>query len=129
MILKGLTDTSLDLSEQFMLQCTANSDCDGTEYVAQAMDIILEGVPTEELYPYAPFDDQKDACYGEDKIMVTGDYEEYSGLSEEEIVTLLQEGPLVATVCADNWEYYGSGIFSCSSDSSINHFVLLVGYT
>lgn len=31
-------------------------------------------------------------------------------------------------ISADDWEYYGGGIFSCKSTADVNHAVLLVGY-
>ena len=46
-----------------------------------------------------------------------------------EIIALLQNGPVAIAISADNWEYYGSGVFSCPQNSQINHAVLLVGYT
>ena len=46
LIINGLADSSIDLSEQYVLECTPNSDCDGTYYVHQPMDLILGGVPT-----------------------------------------------------------------------------------
>ena len=55
LIFNGRANSSIDLSEQYVLECTANSDCDGTYYVFQPMDTILGGVPTEELHPYTPF--------------------------------------------------------------------------
>ena len=32
-------------------------------------------------------------------------------------------------MAADNWEYYESGVFQCLQDQSVNHIVLLTGYT
>ena len=64
------------------------------------MEKILEGIPVEQLYPYTPFGDQV-LCDERDKIFIAADYEEYCDLSEKEIIALLQEGPLVATLSAD----------------------------
>ena len=128
LIFNGLANNSIDLSEQYVLECSEGSDCDGTYYVSQPMDAILGGIPTEELHPYTPFNYQN-LCGEEDKIFIANDYDEYSDVSEEQIVALLQEGPLVTTISADNWEYYGSGIFQCPSYAGINHVVMLTGYT
>ena len=43
--------------------------------------------------------------------------------------TLLQVGPLHIAVSADNWDSYSTGTFSCAVNSTINHAVLLIGYT
>ena len=59
---------------------------------------------------------------------VAEDYSQYFDLDDEEIIELLQKGPLVITISADGWNYYSSGVFSCSYDASRNHAVLLVGY-
>lgn len=55
LILNKLEDINVDLSEQYMVGCTKESDCDGTYFVSYAMDEILEGVPREEAYPYDPY--------------------------------------------------------------------------
>ena len=39
------------------------------------------------------------------------------------------ERPIAISVSAENWEYYGSGVFRCDLTDPINHAVLLVGYT
>ena len=47
MIIDGLYDTSLDLSEQYLLECTRDSTCNGgyIEYVMA--EITQQGMPTE----------------------------------------------------------------------------------
>ena len=42
---------------------------------------------------------------------------------------MLQDGPVAIIVSASDWQNYGSGVFSCSSDAEVNHAVLLIGYT
>jgi hypothetical protein len=61
-------------------------------------------------------------------VQISDTYTEYLNLSDEEIIALLQDGPLVCTLSATDWEYYSSGIFSCSASAQINHVVQLVGY-
>ena len=53
----------------------------------------------------------------------------YYDLSDEEIIELLQTGPLTITISADGWSYYSSGVFECSYYASRNHAVQLIGYT
>jgi len=47
LIIDGLYDTSLDLSEQYLLECTRDSTCNGgyIEYVMA--EITQQGMPTE----------------------------------------------------------------------------------
>lgn len=48
LIINGDEDITVDLSEQYMVECTYDSDCSGTFYVEYSMDeIIEEGVPRE----------------------------------------------------------------------------------
>lgn len=54
---------------------------------------------------------------------------DYYNLSDNEIITLLQVGPLAISINADDWQFYGSGVFSCVVGAQVNHAVLLVGYT
>jgi C1A family cysteine protease len=43
---------------------------------------------------------------------------------------LLQYGPVAIALSADNWNnYYGIGLLSCYPGATINHAVLLIGYT
>ncbi len=42
----------------------------------------------------------------------------------------MQAGPVAISIYSGLWEFYGSGIFACSSQGrSVDHAVLLVGYT
>jgi len=47
LIISGLYDTSLDLAEQYLLECTRDSTCNGgyIEYVME--EITQQGIPTE----------------------------------------------------------------------------------
>lgn len=50
-------------------------------------------------------------------------------MGDSELINFLQAGPVAISINADNWEFYGSGVFSCAANSQPNHAVLLVGYT
>lgn len=39
------------------------------------------------------------------------------------------DGPVAISVASHNWVSYGSGVFSCDSSASVDHAVLLIGYT
>ena len=129
LILNGQADINIDLSEQYMVECTRDSDCDGTYYVEYPMEQILNGVPTEESYPYQPFTTHSGICTTSDRVHISDDFIAMYDLTDAEIIDMLQYGPLTCTISADDWDYYDSGIFSCSSYAQINHVVLLVGYT
>lgn len=67
------------------------------------MDAILTGVPLEEQYPYNPYQVHNGICEEPNRVVISENYEEYYDLSEEELLNLLQRGPLAVTVSADNW--------------------------
>ena len=50
-------------------------------------------------------------------------------IKDDQIISMVQSGPLTAALSATNWSPYRSGIFSCDYGSVVNHVVLLVGYT
>lgn len=52
----------------------------------------------------------------------------YYNIGDSQIINMLQTGPVMIAISADNWEYYGGGTFSCKSNAQVNHAVLLVGY-
>ena len=68
-------------------------------------------MPREETYPYDPFNTYPGICETDDRVVVSDEYLAFYDLSDEEIIELLQSGPLAATLSADNWEYYSSGVF------------------
>jgi cathepsin L len=41
----------------------------------------------------------------------------------------LVQQPVLSVVDASNWAFYKSGIFSNCSSKTVNHFVMLVGWT
>ena len=127
-IINGWDTKEVDLSEQYLLECTYESDCDGTYYVEYVMDEILGGVPTEKAYPYSPYHSYPGICDVEDKVHVSDTNMFYYNLKDEDVITLLQDGPLTVTISATGWSYYKSGIFKCHSWDQMNHVVQLVGY-
>ena len=96
------------------------------EYVMEK--IASDGIPTEEEYPYSPYNSYTGICnaLGEDFYYRNYDYYD---LSEQEIITLLQDNPLAISIATENWSGYSSGVLSCNPFPPITHAVLLVGYT
>ena len=52
----------VDLSEQYLLECSLNSDCEGTYDVNEVMALALQGIPTETAYPYNPYSSHPGIC-------------------------------------------------------------------
>ena len=127
LLMKGKADLDIDLSEQFALECTPGSSCDGGHSYL-AFDEMRKGVPTEEAYPYDPYSSHFGICSASDLVYVANENERYYDISESQVITLLQGGPLAIYVAADGWEYYHSGIFRCNYWDRMDHAVLLVGY-
>ena len=42
---------------------------------------------------------------------------------------MLLKGPVAISVASSGWSVYSSGVFQCSAGVSVDHAVLLVGYT
>ena len=54
---------------------------------------------------------------------------DYYSLTDDELITFLQDEPIAIALSADGWDSYSSGTFACSASAAVNHAVLLVGYT
>ena len=127
-IKNGSYDTSLDLSEQYFLECTADSDCGGG-YMENAMNQATKsGVPEEESYPYNFYRSYTGICYSQG-VHCGYEEEKYYDLTDNEMIDLLQDGPIAVVLASDGWQSYGSGIFSCVHNAAVDHAVLIVGYT
>lgn len=42
---------------------------------------------------------------------------------------MLQDGPISVAISATGWQFYAGGIFKCKLGSTINHAVVIAGYT
>lgn len=90
----------------------------------------LNGVPYRSAYPYTPSSTSTALCTNASFYLKFAQGSNYfRGLSDSEIISLLQRAPVAVNVNADDWYSYSSGILSCGSHSSITHAVELVGYT
>jgi C1A family cysteine protease len=62
MIISGLESSTIDLSEQFLLHCTPDSDCEGG-FMEEVMKVVVDrGLPHEEDYPYNPLEIPEGIC-------------------------------------------------------------------
>lgn len=86
-------------------------------------------LPKESESPYSPFRPAP-SCQLK-MIHISTGTNLFIDLQDSQIIELLQKGPVVASVFSYNWQYYRSGILSCSSLTPlfIDHAVLIVGYT
>ena len=128
LILNGWETLGVDLSEQYFVECTKDSDCEGTYYVEYVMDEALKGIPRESAFPYDPFNAHAGICAADERVHISDQNLFYYSKTDSEIIELLQSGPLVATISASGWNAYSGGIFECSSTAPLNHVVQLVGY-
>ena len=62
LILSGKENVTVDLSEQYLVECTYESDCSGTYHMRYVMEEILEGIPREATYPYYPWQTNPGIC-------------------------------------------------------------------
>lgn len=60
----------MDLSEQYLLECTSDSDCNGGSLVS-VFRTSVPGIPTENQYKYSPYRPYGgEICTADDKINV-----------------------------------------------------------
>ncbi len=91
-----------------------------------------KGVPYEYDVPYQGQKGDQSMCENVKKNVKYTDGNKsgfsYYNIGDSQIINLLQTGPVMIALSADNWEYYGGGTFSCQANAEVNHAVLLVGY-
>lgn len=126
LIRDGKYNNTIDLSEQFVLRCTTESDCNGG-YMEYAMQ-TAKTMPLEEDYTYDPYRSDNGICFA-GGIYVASQNFDYYDLTDQEIIDLLQTGPVGASIASEGWTNYGSGVFSCASTVVVDHAILIIGYT
>ncbi len=132
---------SLNLAEQFLLKCdTSSSGCNGGSCLSSSSLVISKGLPLESTYLYDPLRNYQKICKATAALTFTGSkLVYYSGpkLTDDQIIAYLQKRPAIVYVTATYWYMYDSKVnrtFSCrpyesNSSSTLDHAVLLVGYT
>ncbi len=127
-----------------MLTCdTSSNGCNGGSCSSASKLAITNGLPLESAYPYAYSTTYPGICtatpaytFGTSKY--TSYYSSSTKLTDTQIISYLAKRPVMIYVAASAWYTYApnttSRTFSCSSasstsSSSLNHAVLLVGYT
>ena len=94
------------------------------------MNRALGGIPREAQYPYSPYDSHPGICTEEERVHIADKFMYYESIRDEEIIELLQTGPLAIIITVDkSWFSYSSGVFHCSSSDVYNYLMQLIGYT
>lgn len=122
------------LSEQFFVSCdTVDQACNGG-LMNTAYEWVLSShggsIPTEKSYPYVSGGGSVPACStkGTFGAKITGHTNIYH--SEEQMrATVAERGPLSIAVDASAWQFYLGGLMSSCGGSSLDHGVLIVGYS
>ena len=115
-------------SEQQLVDCTTaegNQGCNGG-VLTIAFDYLTGNcLAYEDEYPYIAVDDYCKTVWGHAKI--TG-YTSVPQSDDYQLAAAVAQQPVSVAVDAGNWQFYSSGVFS-DCQNSLNHGVLLVGYT
>ncbi|CAH0519260.1 unnamed protein product [Peronospora belbahrii] len=120
-----------EYSVQQLVSCdTRNWGCDGG-ILAYAFDFILQnGLCTEDSYPYTSSRGVENSCSSSCTSQDTGitGYSQLSG--EAELLSAIDEHPVVVAVAAGNivWKQYTGGLVSSCSSTQLDHAVVAVGY-
>ena len=133
------------LSEQDMLQCTPNKDdcggkggCTGAtvelalNYVADRTAKRTGGMFSIDDVPYdstsTEWGECKDVAKGKAPSVGIQGWTRLPSNSYQAVMNALaKEGPLAVAVAASGWGLYQNGVFN-TTDTKVNHAVLLVGY-
>ncbi len=126
--------TPVDLSEQWLISCTAAGNCGGGWYglafdymVATKDSCEKSGIPLESDFPYQAADAECTCPSNRPYSLVSW------GAAEENVLEIkrkiLEYGPVVVGVAVDEvFQSYLSGVYNAQSTAGINHAVTLVGW-
>jgi len=131
---KKATNTTINLSEQQIVDCDSGEDgCEGGE-TEGAYDYIMSagGQESESAYPYTA----QDGTCSFNKAKIAAKIKSWKYATSDYDETLLQKnlvswGPLSVCVDAANWQDYQSGVMTweeCAWVNVLDHCVQLVGY-
>lgn len=119
----------ISLSEQQLVDCSdKNFGCSGG-FISLAYEYIINngGLCTSEEYPYV--DAKPESCY-KSKCEKKHEIKTFVSVPEnnlKEAITFL--GPIsVSIAVADDFSFYGSGIYNGECAYDVNHAVILVGF-
>jgi histolysain len=129
LIAKGSSDTSLDLSEQQIVDCSSNNGCNGGSLEKSYMYVKQHGSTTEQSYPYTAVQGQCKSFTP--KVKITGYSQVKPAGSEDSLVLAIEEGPVAVCIDASHisFQLYNGGVYDepkCTQ--KITHGVIAVGY-
>lgn len=79
----------INLSEQYLLECTPDSDCSGG-YMEKVFRTALNGIPLEKQFPYNPEKINEGICSTEETIHIGVALEKYYKVDDMTIIEMLQ---------------------------------------
>lgn len=128
-----------DLSEQYLVSCNDEGwGCNGGWFAHDyhwniALDGLNPGSRSESIYPYTASDDQCTADPSGDFVINSWEYVDISQQvpSTEKLKQAIYEhGPVAVAVCVNRaFQSYQGGVFDGKGCRSINHAVVLVGWS
>lgn len=131
MIAKATGKRPPELAVQQVIDCDSNNaGCAGGDTCRSLDWMVNSKTPLVSDAEY-PLTDESNFCKIEPnatKGVRVKSYKCYSHVKENEVLQLLQEGPLVAAVDATTWNNYQGGIIQYHCSAFLNHAVQIVGY-
>jgi C1A family cysteine protease len=131
-----------DLSEEYLLECTSLSNCQGgiVDYAFQKVTSGY-GMPLESTFPYKAMNTfygkptTPGICTTNWKVFNTRYtvWNKYARITKANLQNVLASSPVAAMVYANTaFMNYKSGVFSCPSTSTsnnlLNHAIVIIGY-
>ena len=83
LIIRKNATKAIDLSEQYLIECSLLSGCNGTGNLNEVMNLVLDGVPTEQSYPYDYRNTHPGICTTSNKLYIASSFIEEYQLKDE----------------------------------------------
>ena len=132
-ISNGITDPSIDLSEQTLVSCAHDGSCSRGGNISGALNFIRDvGIPDESCFPYEGSQESCNRCDDWESRSVTipgWNWVEEETVDIHAIKNALVDGPVTAWMhLRSDLEDYSDGVYTCEGEYVGDHFVLLVGW-
>ena len=132
-IKKGISNPTLDLSEQTLVSCSGDGSCIHGGDMGNALDFIRDnGLPPEDCFPYEGEQDSCNRCddWKSNVTKIPGwSWVDENNASDESVKHALMKGPVTAWFHAhSDFEDYTGGVYQCEGEYEADHFVLLIGW-
>jgi cathepsin L len=135
-------NASVDLSEQFLLECTPYASCGGgsVDYTFMtALSYNNPGVPLESAYPYkayyGAYSKTAGICLAQNRRTHTKytTFYRYANVTTAQLKSLIADSPVVVGMASSHYtfSFYKTGIYRCPFNPSVyelDHSVLAIGY-